>query len=434
MHLMKTASKSYRPVEWMAAVVLIVLPCARLGAQEQEGPARGKSPEEIKAAVQQARSQQAEKAATAQSHPNNPELWNVDQMMEEAVLQISRRYNLNKAQEDYTRLLLTNRVRAFLDIHEQDVRELLRESIDMRLGIKPGTADEYMRWAARAAPIYNAAQQAILDGNEEWGVILDVEQKKIHEADLSAMRTSFAQVDRMLENWKAGQGPAGGIAVAQPQPQTQQGLAGGGTAVTQARVSNPQTPVIQQHIEDTWQAYVNRFIHTYGLDEKQAISARDKIYKDIRDQANQYRERRKAEFSALNEEAYARKPKTDLKAIDRRRHELERPLGEMFVLLDKRLRTLPDAKQIANADAKNIEHLEAMYKMLAGEFGAAPEKADDKKSPAADAGPTKPASESGDAPKSAAEAKPEEVKSPAPKKDAPADSPEPGPGTEKAPS
>lgn len=373
---------------FVSAGVLLV---AAATAHAQEGRAGGSSPEEIKAAIQRAREEQQQqeqtpKPATAQSHPNNPELWNVEQMMEDAVLQISRRYNLNPAQEEYTRLLLTSRVRAFLDQHEKDVRELLRESIDMRLGIKPGTPDAYKRWAERAAPIYTAAQQAILDGNEEWGAILDETQKKTHDADLSAMRTSFDQVGRMLENWKSGQGPVGfNFAQQQAKPgQGQQGLGGG--PVTQARVSNPQPPVVQQQVEDTWQAYVNRFIRTYGLDEKQAISARDKIYKDIRDQANQYREKHKAEFASISAETYAQKPKVDLKEIDRRRKELERPLGEMFVTLDRRLRTLPDAKQIASADAKQVEQLNAMFKLLAGELGVT-DKEDGKSAPTVDQKP-----------------------------------------------
>src|SRR5262245_18942178 len=33
--------------------------------------------------------------AAALTHPNNPEIWNAERMMEDAVLQISRRYNLN---------------------------------------------------------------------------------------------------------------------------------------------------------------------------------------------------------------------------------------------------------------------------------------------------------------------------------------------------
>ena len=305
---------------------------------------------------------------TAQTHPNNPELWNTEQMMEDAVIQISRRYNLNPAQTDYTRLLLTSRVRAFLDIHEKDIRELLRESIDLRLGLKPGSAQAYQKWAERAGPIYEAAQQAILDGNTEWREILDDQQKVTHDADLAAMHANFQQVSRMLDTWKAGNVPPMLANAQQGQNAQKSGLSGGGTTVGEGRVSDPQQPVIQRQVEDSWLAYVNRFVDTYQLDEKQGISARDKIYKDIRNQVTRYRDLKKDEFAALDAEALSPKPKMDKQEIERRRKKLERPIGELFQTLDQRLRTLPDQLQLKNADPDKVRQLEAWYKMLAGQF------------------------------------------------------------------
>lgn len=305
---------------------------------------------------------------TAQTHPNNPELWNTEQMMEEAVIQISRRYNLNDAQTDYTRLLLTSRVRAFLDVHEKDIRELLRESIDLRLGLKPGSGEAYQKWAERAGPIYEAAQKAILDGNTEWREILDEQQKVTHDADLAAMHTNFQHVSRMLDGWKAGNAPPMLANAQQGQNAQKSGLSGGGTTAGEGRVSDPQQPVIQRQVEDSWLAYVNRFIDTYQLDEKQGISARDKIYKDIRDQATRYRDLKKDEFAALDAETLSPKPKMDKQEIERRRKKLERPIGELFLTLDQRLRTLPDQSQLKNADAEKVRQLEAWNKMLAGQF------------------------------------------------------------------
>ena len=63
----------------------------------------------------------------------------VDAMMEEAVLQITRRYNLNRSQEEYTRLLLVKRTKQVLDQYEPQVRELLKEQIDIRLDPKRAT-------------------------------------------------------------------------------------------------------------------------------------------------------------------------------------------------------------------------------------------------------------------------------------------------------
>ena len=60
--------------------------------------------------------------------PTDPTgLWDADVMMEQATINISRRYNLNDEQEAYTRQLLKSRTRAFLAEHEDDLRGMLKE-------------------------------------------------------------------------------------------------------------------------------------------------------------------------------------------------------------------------------------------------------------------------------------------------------------------
>lgn len=298
---------------------------------------------------------------TAITHPNNPELWDTDQMMEEAVIQISRRYNLNKDQEAYTRLLLVERTRAFLEKHETDVRDLLRESIDLKNGLKPGTPDAFQKWATRAKPLYQAAQSAIMEGNHEWRAILDPSQIKIHDADLAQMETNFNQVGKLLDTWQAG---SGGAALANGPNQQQAGTAVAG-GPNQSRLSDPQPPVVQKVPEDSWLAYVNRFISVYKLDDKQAISARDKVYKDMRDEATRYRESRKDEFAEV--ELKMKNPENaGATELTQRRAKLERPLHEMFVQLDQRLKRLPNSAQLAGADPLELKQLETWYRLLAG--------------------------------------------------------------------
>jgi hypothetical protein len=301
---------------------------------------------------------------TAQTHPNNPEMWNVDKMMEDAGLQISRRYNLNPAQENYTKLLLRKRVTAFLEQYETDVRELLKESIDLRLGLKSGGIEAYKKWATRAVPIYKAAKDAILEGNEEWRQILNPDQLKIHDMDLALMKTNFEQVTRVMSDWEAGKGPAGpgAIAGANATPQANQ-------AMQAAMVSKSQAPIVRSMIEDSWEAYTNHFIKTYKLDEKQKNAAKEGILKEYRTEATKYRDRRKAEFDELDQQIRNPKPKWNPIEVARRRAEMEKPIRRMFVSLDGRLQQLPDSKQRAAADATERTSLEAMFKMLSSDPG-----------------------------------------------------------------
>lgn len=289
---------------------------------------------------------------TAQSHPNNPELWDVQAMMEDAVKQIARRYNLNDAQENYTRLLLVKKTTAFLEVYEKDIRELLKESIDLRLGILKGDADIYKRWAERAAPIYEAAKHAILDGNMEWRNVLNDEQKKTHDLDLSLMKTQFEQVSRTLDTWKGGGGPTGALAKA------------AGDAARK-ELGQPQTAV-HLNPEDQWLAYVNKFIATYQLDEKQSIAAREKIHKEMRAEAEKYRDKQKKEFDKINDVLKTDARKIKPRELMQRRQELEQPIRDLFVEMHKRLMQLANTKQIAAADAQMKQQLEALYRTLAG--------------------------------------------------------------------
>lgn len=303
------------------------------------------------------------KPPTAQTHPNNPEMWNVEAMMDEAVSQIARRYNLSTAQENYTRLLLKKRTLAFLEIHEKDVRELLKESIDLRTGAKKPTFEAYMKWAARAAPIYAEAAKAIKDGNMEWRAILDDTQKKTHDADLALMDTNFDQISRTMEEWKKGNTPAGKL----PGTSGAEGGPGSVGNPQQGQKSVVPPAIVRREPEDNWLAYVNLFIDTYGLDEKQANAARDRIHKDTKEQAIKYRQKHKAEFEAVESSMkLAGAPKTKIQETAAKKTELEKPVREMFIDMDRRLDGLIDSKQRANVNEDKKKLLDRNFETLAG--------------------------------------------------------------------
>jgi len=318
---------------WLMGMALLMAGASAASAQNPDPPAKDGKP-------------------TALSHPNNPELWDVQAMMEDAVRQIARRYNLNDAQENYTRLLLVKNTTAFLDQYEKDIRELLKESIDLRLGIIKGDADIYKRWAERAAPIYEAAKVAILDGNMEWRNVLNDQQKKTHDLDLSLMKSQFEQVSRTLDTWKGGGGPTGALAKA-------------ANDAARKELGQSQTAV-HLNPEDQWLAYVNKFIATYQLDEKQSIAARDKIHKEMRAEAEKYREKQKKEFDKINDVLKTDAKKIKPRELMQRRQELEQPIRDLFVEMHKRLLQLANTKQIASADAQMKQQLESLYRTLAG--------------------------------------------------------------------
>ncbi len=353
--------------------------------------------------------------ATAQSHPESPMLWDTEAMMNQAVDQISRRYNLNDQQKEYTRLLLVSRVRDFLDNHEMEVRQLLQESIEMRTGQRPADAVALQVWANRALPLYQEASKAILEGNEEWAVILDEEQKKIHDRDMALMRRSFTNATETMNTWQEGKGKLPTVAGGKKPEQNARTVNANSDDQTMGAVSTDPQPTRVIKLEDNWLAYVNAFINTYSLEGKDEVSARDKILKDMYAQARKYRELNKRQFDKLDtRQKSAAKDKTiRIHDVLKQKKQLELPIREMFVKLDKRLRRLPTAEQFANADADQKKKLEEYYKALAGDAVADEAPARRSKKPA-DADASK-----ADAPKKDADADKAEPKAETPKKDEP---------------
>lgn len=350
-------------------VVLTLLACSAAQAQTPDEPAD--TPPEAKPEQAPDKPAQAADKPTAKTHPNDPMIWDIEQMMEDAVMQIARRYNLNGQQEEYTRLLLKTRVREFLKDYEGEVRELLQESISMRTGKAPPDAAALQQWADRARPLYAEAMKAILDGNNEWGQILDADQKKIHDGDLALMQANALAVNTTLDTWSAGKGKFPVTAMAQ-----------NGAARTvsskgeEGQVSDGGRQSVNQLIEDNWAAYVNTFIKVYQLTEKQQSSARDGILKDQRSKARQYRDANKEKFAKIEEsllESTPDKPKISSKqrlaTLRQKNRELHQPIRELFVALDLRLKALLDSKQLAAVDPTQLKVLEAQYNMLANEPG-----------------------------------------------------------------
>ncbi len=304
---------------------------------------------------------------TARTHPNDPSVWNVEAMMLEAVGQIARRYNLNTAQEEFTRMLLVSKVREFMEHYEDDVRLLLKESIMFRLDPKSATPEALQDWAERAEPVYAAARDAILDGNKEWGGILTDEQKKTHQKDLDEMAVNFERVGRVLEGMKEGEGLSAWVGAGRS----------GRTGKTTGQVSrNPGGSVVENRLpEDNWLTYVEKFIEVYHLDEKQQNAARASIHKDARAKARNVRDRNKREFDKI-EAALQSLPKDPKEArgrrdeLDKRKANLEKPVRLIFIQMTARLHNLPTAAQQKKADPAKKKELEGMYEDLAGSHSA----------------------------------------------------------------
>ena len=353
--------------------VLLALICS-LGSSSMafgQAGAAGRSP---------ATSKPAE--STPLTDPSNPGLWNADRMMEDAVQTLVRRYNLNPEQTEYTRKLLTTKTKAFLKDHEAELRQLIRESIEMNIDKRKATPENYKGWAEKARPLFERAKKDILEGNKEWGEILNDTQKKIHDFDLAQMQGTFSQMDGLITKWSDGNYNPKDLSPRPPMAVAK------GNEPQGHRVSDGPEVYVRK-TEELWQLYVNQFSDVYQLSPAER-NAGYAILQDCRSRATGYRNGHKKEFDAVEAQLKeaSNTPTATARAIELREQqaELEKPIQDIFNDLRQRLDQIPSKAQRGGVKPEQLAELEKLAEV------SGPGKPVEKPTTVAPAGPTPKAS------------------------------------------
>jgi len=289
----------------------------------------------------------AEKTAKPAT-PISPMYWSVNTVIDGYIQQMTRYYNLTPQQQDYTRELMGQRVKRFLEINETDVRWLAAEIFDYQLKRELPPPEIAKEWASRARPLMAAIRREVLDGNMKWREVLNDQQKQQHDNDLQLMKKEFDSYDKKIDRWSKGEVLPGDFPGA---------------------ISNEPRTIRKS--EDAWEYYVRNFIQVYNLNDGQKQTAYS-ILRQLREEAARYRESHKEDYAQLEkEDAEASKavPTTQpekLKAsIDStklrtdHRRELDKPIAEMFERLKTQLYVIPTAEQRRARDMQ-LDNMDAM--------------------------------------------------------------------------
>ncbi len=288
--------------------------------------------------------------------------WNPEFMMDLYVKALTRSYNLTPDQEEYTRKLLTKRVREFLKTHETDLRTLMFEMFEFQGKRQLPPSETAKQWAEMGQPIFKDARKAILDGNKEWREILDEKQRQRHDQDMAMMERQFKVMEERLNRWEKGD--------IQPEDFTPAGSRGqiGG-----------EPPWTESRPEDTWEMYLRAFAVRYGLDDSQKETAQS-VLRECRDRARDYREKHKAETDEIDAKmkelkesrskqgaskeslAEAAKQLDELRA---KKVELEKPISQgIFAEFKHRLDQIPTKEQKLAFEQKEKARLEAIRQRM----------------------------------------------------------------------
>ncbi len=278
----------------------------------------------------------------------SPLFWRTDWVLDLYVNQITRYYNLNKDQEEYTRKLLSQRVKSFMQQHERDVRALLAEYMEYQTSQELPDPKAARDFARRAAPLAREIRKEILEGNMRWREILDDKQRAKHDQDLKQLTMFFDNLEQGLERWNEGH----------VEPTDLPGRVG-------------PRPSSLSKVEDAWDYWVRNFIKSYKLDDGQQATAFS-ILRELKDEAARYRDTNKDRFTELQAAQKAireRVPKTDpdelakyqaeTARVAKQRAELERPIAALFDQLRSRVDAIPTQDQ-RKARQAELDRLRAM--------------------------------------------------------------------------
>ncbi len=314
--------------------------------------------------------------------------FDTDLLIDRYAASVGRKYNLTDEQQEYTRLLVRDRVNTFLGKHRDSVYDLIGSVIDARTGSELGAAD-VVDWGQRAQPIFREAKQMILEAGVEWQGVLNDEQLRIYESDLDLMQTNFERTEVLLDRMATGQMTVDefrdpmrqlrdlqrpkqtpGVAVAERAIERRraadaaergveptQFTARHGSAVARVTTTAPsprRAEPPREAYEDAWEKYVEAFIERYQLNADQAAKAR-LVLTVCKQQAASHMTRVRERLAALDEEL-AELPKdapnTRKASLDKRRAELLAPIKRTFEQqLKPRLEKLPTRAQRQAAEA-----------------------------------------------------------------------------------
>jgi len=275
----------------------------------------------------------------------------IENILNTAVQNIARRYNLNESQTRYTDEMMKTEVHKFLLEHENVVWPVIRDLLSTQVIGKAPDDDAKMKSIGKVTrPLAELAKEAILRSNAQWREILTDEQKKVHDFDLSEMEKQFERIDANLESWEQGK-------------RTEDSIFGSNKRVVEGSPPRPPKPPekelrespVEESLKITtlFDTFAEEFIKEYDLSESQIDTARS-ILKEFKAKANDFKNTKKHEFAELASEqkqAIEARDRGKLKEVEAKRKTLLEPVYTLFGEMEGRLKGLLTSAQLERSAA-----------------------------------------------------------------------------------
>jgi len=274
-------------------------------------------------------------------------LYEVPKILTQAVNNISRRYNLNKAQHEFTQGMMEREVYRFLREHQDQVYPLIRDLSLAQGDMSKLTPEQRKRIGKAAQPLIEEARKAILAANAEWGKILSEDQKRLHQWDLDEMDGQFKQIRDNFQKMEQGEAVDNPIF---PEPEGKTPPPPTPKLPPERKITLPETPIVVHDPDGVFDRAVEKFIKDYELDAAQAEAARS-IGREYKEYAGVYRKAHQVEFDAAHKNAEEASRTGDIEKVRQAEAEEERLNAKILQWLDEmknRLMSIPrDAQKAA---------------------------------------------------------------------------------------
>lgn len=282
--------------------------------------------------------------AQKQSSPQEVRnLYDVDAIMQQAVENISMRYNLNRSQHELTQEMMKQGVSRFLREHQDEIYPLIRDLTRARFSGQNLTEEQRRRIGKAAKPLVQAAKKAILDANSQWREILSEEQKKLHNWDLHEMDGQFEEIDNRFRQMSEGKAVDNPI-FPEPKPKTPEPPR---PPKPVEKILPSQGPVVERPEDVAFDVCVQKFIKDYKLDAAQQESARS-ILREYKLYAQVYRDSHKEELAGAERKANEARNSGDIEKAKEAEAEQERLNARIRQFLEEmrqRLMSIPREAQ-----------------------------------------------------------------------------------------
>ncbi|MFQ5491981.1 MAG: hypothetical protein ACE5GE_14790, partial [Phycisphaerae bacterium] len=246
-------------------------------------------------------------------------IYNVNAVYTQAVLNISRRYNLNKEQHEQTQKMMEDGVNRFLREHADEIYPLIRDLTAAGMNVHDLTPEQRRRIGKAAQPLIADAEETIKEYNAQWRNILSDDQKQLHDWDLQEMEGQFDAIENNFRRMSKGLAVDDNPIFPKVEPRTQ---APPLPKKPTAGIPKPPPPVKDRGEEGVFDRYVKKFIQDYQLDAGQ-IDAANSILREFKARADVYRNTKKHAYDDARTKAEKGRKEGNLDAVKEAEAQIE---------------------------------------------------------------------------------------------------------------